>query len=119
MSLYPKYEAIAKDGRGAWFTARAGGGQVVGMSTARLDDSGGCRVDGFVHKRFLDRWADLLKAAVEWCLDRGATRVRSLVAVEDEEKRSLFESLGFRAAGPGEDFQLGERAVPSVWLERA
>ena len=107
LSLYPKYDAVVGDGSGAWFTAGTGGGQVVGMSTARLDDTGECRVDGFVHLRFLDSWRGLMEAAVAWGVGWSATRIRALLSVEDEEKQALFESLGFRGSGPGQDFALG------------
>ena len=42
MGLYRRYSAVAEEGRGAWFSAVAEGGQVVGLSTARLDGDGGC-----------------------------------------------------------------------------
>ena len=119
MSLYPKYEAIVAGGRGAWFAARAAGGEVVGLSSARLDATDGCQVDGFAHKRFLDTWPDLVQAAVGWGVERGVTRISGRISVEDEEKASMFQALGFSATGAGEDFQLEERPLKSVVMERA
>jgi GNAT superfamily N-acetyltransferase len=115
MSLYPRYEALAAGG-GAWFSAHAGGGRVVGLSTARLDDEGGCRVDGFSHGAFSDSRADLIGAAASWGAGKGV-RVWSAVSVEDEEKLALLESLGFREAGPAEDFDMDGRAVGALRLE--
>ena len=62
-------------------------------------------------------WGDLMQAAMDWGADRGATEWCGTLSVEDEDKRSLFESLGFEAAGEGEAFTLGERQVPSVLLK--
>ena len=118
MGLYPRYESVTEDGCGAWFAARAVAGHVVGLSTARLDCLGNCRVDGFVHKRFLDSWRDLIQAAVDWGLNHGAPVIRVLVSIEDEEKRALFESVGFGGSCPGKEFDLGGRYMRSVWMER-
>ena len=41
MGLYPRYQAMTRDGRGAWFAARTGTGRVVGLSSARLDANRG------------------------------------------------------------------------------
>ena len=38
LGLYRRYAAIAGDGRGAWFCAGTDRGNVVGLSTARLDE---------------------------------------------------------------------------------
>ena len=119
MGLYPKYEAVTKDGRGAWFAAYTADRRVVGMSTARLDDSGLCRVDGFAHKRYMDCWKALLQTALEWGNGNGASGSWAEVSVEDEEKRSLFESTGFREAGPGEGFELDGRRVHSARMGKA
>ena len=117
MGQYAKYEAVVRDRHGAWFAAQAAGGQVVGLATARLDDSGACQVDGFTHRRFGDSWEGLVRAAIDWAIARDASPIRARLSVEDEEKRALFESLGLRAAGPGEGFELDGRTVDSLWLE--
>ena len=92
---------------------------LIGLATARLDGSGVCHVDGFTHQRCLDAWSDLIQAAMDWGADRGATEWCGTLSVEDEDKRSLFESLGFEVAGEGEPFMLGERQVPSALLKRS
>lgn len=115
MSLYPRYEKLAAEG-GAWFSAHAGGGRVVGLSTARLDNEGGCRVDGFAHGAFADSRADLIGAAAGWGAGRGI-HVWSAISVEDEEKLALLESLGFRNVGKAEDFDMDGRAVGALRLE--
>ena len=117
MGQYPKYDAVVRDGRGAWFAAYAAGRQVVGMSTARLDGSGACQVDGFAHRRFADVLDDLVRAAMDWGAAKGATVISALLSVEDEAKRDMFESLDFREAGSGDEFELDDRSVASVRME--
>ena len=117
MALYPRYGDIAADGRGSWFAAVADDGKVAGISTARMDDSGGCRVDGFAHKSRMEAWSDLLNAAIRWAEAGGAGIVTASVSVEDEEKRALFEAMGFLGAGRGQPFSLDGREVASETLE--
>ena len=119
MSLYRKYEAVAKEGRGAWFAAFGDRGHVVGLSTVRLDERGDCLVDGFAHQRFIDSWEELMAAAISWGTSNGAAKFQATVSVEDEERQSLLEGLGFRKSGAGEEFEVGGKAVASVRMERA
>lgn len=118
MGLYPKYDALIQGQSGAWFGAQTTSGHLIGLATARLDGSGVCHVDGFTHQRCLEAWGDLIQAAMNWGADHGATEWCGTLSVEDEDKRSLFESLGFEVAGEGEAFMLGERQVPSARLRR-
>ena len=118
MGLYKSYSAVAKDGQGAWFSAVTEDGHVIVLSTARLDGEGGCQVDGFTHKAHVRSWGELNQATNDWGAGRGASSFSAAVSVEDEEKQSLFESLGFRNTGPGESFDLGGRHVATVRLER-
>ncbi len=118
MGLYPKYDALLQEQNGAWFGAGADSGHLIGLGTARLDESGVCHVDGFTHQSRLDAWGYLIQAAMDWGGDRGATEWQATLSVEDEDKRALFESLGFDATGEGEAFTLGERQVPSTLLKR-
>ncbi len=119
MGLYPKYDALVQQQRGAWFGAQTDSGHLVGLATARLDGLDVCHVDGFTHQFRLDAWQDLMQAAMDWGADRGATEWCGTLSVEDEDKWSLFGSLGFEVAGAGEAFTLGERQAPSVLLKRA
>ena len=119
MGLYPKYDALIQHQNGAWFGAQTDSGHLIGLATARLDGSGVCYVDGFTHQRCLNAWGDLIQAAMDWGADRGAAEWRGTLSIEDEDKRSLFESLGFEVAGEGEAFTLGERQVPSALLKRS
>ena len=119
MSLYPKYEAISADGQGSWFSARACGGEVVGLSSARLDGSGSCQIDSFTHKRFANCWRDLVHEAANWGIEQGASRIIARVSVEDEEKTELFRCLGFAVTRNGEDFQIGERPLKSIIMQQA
>ena len=117
LGLYRRYAAIAGDGRGAWFCAGTDGGNVVGLSTARLDGHGGCRVDGFTHRNHPAFWQALIHAAVDWSAGRNATHIYADVSVEDEDKLTLFESLGFSCVTEGEPFDLGGRQVGTVRLD--
>ena len=119
MGLYPKYDTIIQGQSGAWFGAQTDSGHLIGLATAQLDESGVCHVDGFTHQCRLDAWKDVIRAAMDWGADRGATEWCGTLSAEDEDKRSLFESLGFEAAGEGEAFTLGERQVPSALLKRS
>ena len=117
LGLYRRYNAIAGEGRGAWFCAGTDAGYVVGLSTARLDGDGGCRVDGFTHKHHLGAWEALIQAAVDWGVSSDATRVYADVSVEDDEKRALFKSIGFTGASEGKPFDLGGRQVGTRRLQ--
>ena len=117
LGLYRRYSALSTDGWGAWFCASADLGQVVGLSTARLDSDGGCQVDGFTHRNHLGSWKALIQEAIDWGADRKASPIWATVSIEDDEKRSLFESLGFRNTGPGEPFDLGGRQVATLRSE--
>ena len=118
MSLYPRYEKVVGEGHGAWFVARTGHGRAVGLATVRLDDETGCQVDGFTHGYYLDIWDDLLHAAIDWGTASGAAKSWASVSVEDEQKRSLFERLGFSEVGPSVDFELDGRSVGALRLEK-
>ena len=117
LGLYRRYAAVAGDGRGAWFCASNEGGNVVGLSTARLDGQDGCRVDGFTHRDHPTIWRELFQAVEDWSVGRNATHIYADVSVEDEEKRALFESLGFSRSNEGEPFGLGGRQVGTIRLE--
>ena len=119
MGLYPRYQALTQDGRGAWFSARTHRGQSVGLATVRIDDtSHKAQVDGFTHHNFYSVWSDLIEAAIRWGTDRGASVMRAVVSLEDEEKQALFASLGFGQTGKGDEFNIGGRRVAAIHLER-
>ena len=113
MGLYRRYLAALAGGRGEWFCARTAHGRVVGLSTVRVSGAA-CQLDGFAHPYFAAVWPDLMAAAMQRGAARGAGECRAVVCVEDEEKRSLFEGLGFRDAGAAADFVLDRRAVGAV-----
>ena len=113
MGLYRRYLAALAGGRGEWFCARTADGRVVGLSTVRVSDAA-CQLDGFAHPYFAAAWPDLMAAAMQRGAARGPGECRAVVCVEDEEKRSLFEGLGFRDAGAAADFVLDRRAVGAV-----
>ena len=117
MGLFPKYVKITEGGRGTWYGAWTSDGRVVGLSTARLDGDGECQVDGFTHKYHAAVWGGLVRAATDWGFAAGASTCWVAASVEDEEKQGLFESLGYRSAGPGSDFSLDGRVVASFRME--
>lgn len=118
MGLYPRYEALAQEGRGVWFALRTEQGHVVGLSSVRLDELGHAQVDGFAHQSHGEAWEDLIGATLRWVADRGASLCYTVVSAEDEDKRARFESLGFQEAGAGDAFTIGNRQVPSSRLEK-
>ena len=90
------------------------------MGLATVCGSGdACQVDGFTHPYFAAAWPDLMAAAVQRAAERGAGECFAVVCVEDEEKRSQFEGLGFRTAGADSDFRLDGRAVGAVRMVAA
>ena len=117
MGLYVRYQRIQRSG-GAWFVARTAEGKVVGMATARRDDAGDNRIDAFAHARFAEVWEALAQAAINACAGQRSSGCYAVVSIEDEEKRSWFESLGFRRTGAGEAFDLDGRRVASVRMDR-
>ena len=117
MGLYVRYERIRLGGGGAWFVAKTAEGKVVGLSTARRDDTGSCQIDAFAHALFSDSWEELVQAAIGKSHEQDMRGCFAVVSVEDEEKQSWFESLGFRRAGSGEEFDLDGRLVASVRME--
>ena len=113
MGLYRRYLAALGGGKGEWFGARIADGRIVGLATARRVGAT-CQVDGFAHSYFAAAWPDLMAAAMRRAAAWGSTECRAVVCVEDEEKRALFEGLGFRDAGAAADFVLDRRAVGAV-----
>ena len=113
MGLYRRYLAALGGGRGEWFGARTTDGRIVGLATARRVGPA-CQIDGFAHPYFAAAWADLMAAAMQRAAAWGSTECRAVVCVEDEEKRALFEGLGFREAGVDAEFVLDGRAVGAV-----
>ena len=114
MGLYPRYTAVAKNGFGAWFAAVTADHRVVGLSSARLDRTHGCRVDGFAHARFSDAWKPLVEAAIAWGKENGGQSFHALLSVEDEQKQQAYEGLGFTRWEPGEDLAFDNRNVQSI-----
>ena len=118
MGLYVRYQRIKLSAGGAWFVAKTAEGRVVGLATARRDDAGDSQIDGFAHARFAAIWEALVQAATNAFPGQSASTCYAVVSVEDEEKQSLFESLGFRTTGPGEEFDLDGRRVASIRMDR-
>ena len=119
MGLYPRYNELGKDQKGAWFAAHAGEGLLVGLGSARVNERGRGRVDAMSHPRYGATWDKLVHAATSWAESHGAS-VEALVSIEDEEKLAWFERHGLR---PGPDretttFQLDGRTLNALRLTR-
>ena len=76
------------------------------------------RLTASSHARFAAVWEALVQAAINAFPGQSASTCYAVVSVEDGEKQSLFESLGFRTTGPGEEFDLDGRRVASIRMDR-
>ena len=119
MGLYVRFERVRLSGGGAWFAARTAEGKVVGLSTARRDEAGEFQIDAFTHASFSDIWEELVLAAIGRSQEMGEGGCYAVASVEDEEKQSWFESLGFRRTGAGGEIELDGRRVASVRMQRS
>ena len=106
MSLYPRYRSLSEGNRGAWCGAIANSGCVVGLSSVCLDKEGGYSVDGFTHESHRYVWSDLIQKAFDWGESHRSGRCYAKVSIEDEEKMSLFEEIGYRKLGTFDTFEL-------------
>ena len=98
MGLCRKYYYLVKRDDAEWFGAKTSDGRLVGIATAFIDAENICHVDGFVHKRFSDSYHALITAAIDWGQQRDSTGFITRLSVEDEEKKTKFEGLGFVAS---------------------
>lgn len=115
MGLCRKYYQLVKHG-GEWFAATASDNRLVGISTARIDGTNVCWVDGFIHARFRSEYGRLIGAAMDWGASLDAAEFATSVSVEDEDKQSLFTSLGFRKDGVDGAYSLDGREVAAATM---
>ena len=99
MGLYPKYQATRSGGNGNWFYARDIQKRVVGLSSAIIDKSGVCKVDGFSHNAFGNAWEQLLLSAIDWAKSREIEEIVCNSPVVDEERIRKLSSIGFKKTG--------------------
>ena len=99
MGLYPKYQATRSGGHGNWFSARDTQKRVVGLSSAIIDKSGVCKVDGFSHHAFGYAWEQLLLSAIGWAKTREIEQIVCNSPVVDEERIRKLSSIGFKKTG--------------------
>ena len=109
------YDLIKRDGT-TWFAAKTNDNRLVGISTAKIVDSGACSVDGFIHARFAGSFDALIGAAIEWGRSQNAGRITARLSVEDEDKQAAFESLAFRKGNVHGSFTLDDREVAAVTM---
>lgn len=118
MGLYPKYSTLTEKQRGTWFSAVSNDGRLLGIATVLLIDGITCQIDGFAHKYHQTCWKPLMQTAMDWAGKKGASLWRATVSIEDEEKQALFESLGFSKSNKGTNFDLDDREVEGILLQR-
>jgi GNAT superfamily N-acetyltransferase len=99
-----------------WFAAKTTDHRLVGIATATIAAENVCRVDGFIHTRFDDSYAALIGSAIEWGAQRSAVRFATRISVEDEDKRTHFEELGFRPGAVNGIFSISHRDVPALTM---
>ena len=116
MGLCRKYYDLVKRDDTAWFAAKTSDERLVGISTAWVDDANVCAVDGFIHARYSDSLDALIGAAIEWGRSQDASRIRTRLSVEDEDKQAAFESLGFRKGNAYGTFTLDDREVAALTM---
>jgi GNAT superfamily N-acetyltransferase len=119
MGLYPRYAALEREKRGAWFSAQTGRGHTVGLASTRLDGADGCQVDGFAHHDYADVWEDLLTPTISWTVGRGVDTCWMSVLCADEEKAVRAGQLGFHQAGAATPRKISGRQVNAIRLERS
>ena len=113
MSLYPRYQRIATQQRGAWFAAVSKEGPLVGLSTAVLDEQLTCWLDGFTHPSFRDVWPTLIGAGIQWATCNKAAATAARVVPDDGQKQEMFEQMGFEVAGEADAVRIGELTLRS------
>ena len=118
MGLFPRYDRLTRCGWGAAFCASTLEDRLVGLATAKVDDSGLCAVDGFVHRSCVEAWEGLIRAALDWGSGAGATGFSADVGVADEDKRRGFERLGFATAGRRQPFVVEGRSIDAIHMMR-
>lgn len=119
MGLYARCAGLRENGQGTWFVATAGR-TTVGLSSVRIVSDKGtgsslAQVDAFAHRRHLGAVPALVGSAIDWARGRGLSAFAQ-IAVDDEEKGSLFRSLGFTKPSDSSPFLLEGRTLPSIRL---
>lgn len=114
MGLCRKYYDLVKRDGTAWFAAKTSDDRLVGISTAWIGDGNVCNVDGFIHARFNDSYDALIGTAIEWGRRQDASLIKTRLSVEDEDKQTAFESLGFRKGSLNGTFMLDDREVAAL-----
>ena len=74
-------------------------------------------MDGFAHRNQMDSWRGLIQSATNWGTAQKTSTLWSTVSIEDEEKLSLFESLGFKSTRQGEPIDIDGRRVGTLRCE--
>lgn len=116
MSLYPRYQELIQQENANCFAAWTDDGRLVGLSTARIDETGNSQVDGFAHHSFPDACRELLQKAIDWSYEFGAKSCHTIVSIEDDQKQSVLKSLGFDETETADDFDFDGLSVGSLKL---
>jgi hypothetical protein len=114
LGLYNRYQALRNESRGEWFTLVADSGKVLGISSVVHVEGKRFQVDGFCHESYAGMLGELIQTAISWCSDQGATQIIARLSSMDEEKQSLFESVGFHEQRLDGTFEHGNQKVDAV-----
>ncbi len=114
LGLYNRYQTLRNESRGEWFTLVADSGKVLGISSAVHVEGKRFQVDGFCHESYAGMFGELIQTAISWCSDQGATQIIARLSSMDEEKQSLFESVGFHKQRLDGTFEHGNQKVDAV-----
>lgn len=82
-----------------------------------MNASGICIVDGVTLGSRIDDWVELVESAMNWAVTAGGGVLQAVVATIDEEKRSLFESLGFVSTSLGHPLFIENREVSAEIMQ--
>ena len=116
MGLCRKYYYLVRRDNAEWFAAKTDDERLVGIATTWIDAEDICHIDGFIHARFSDSYEALIRAAINWGVQRRAVRIATKLSVEDEEKQARFETLGFRSGTVDHTFTVSDREVKAITM---
>ncbi len=116
MSLYPKFANIKRSKQGTWFVLSTQEGKVIGISSISINKFNQCQIDGFTHKNYQKSWNELIQACLDWASKKNINDYYCVISKEDEEKMSLFKSLGFHTPKTSGQVTINDRPIETIRL---
>ena len=116
MGLYPKFANIKRNKQGTWFVLSTQDGKIVGVSSITVNKFNQCQIDGFTHKNYQKFWNELIQACLNWANKKNLTEYYCVISKEDEEKISLFTSLGFHTPKTSGQISINDRPIETIRL---